>query len=409
MIELNSAMFIEILMAILVGSFFGVITGLTPGVHINLVAAVLLTITPILINYINPFLIVATIVAMSIVHTFLDFIPSCFLGAPDESTAMSVLPAHKLLLEGRGFEAVKLSTIGSFLGLVSVLLLLPILIVAIPFIFENLENYIGIILICVVIYMIFREKQIKGKFWATFVFTIAGILGILTFGTGIKDPLFPMLSGMFGISTLLTSLSQKVKIPEQRICNELEISKKELGKSIFAGTISGTLVSIFPGMGPAQAAILGGSLTGKTKDYMYLVLVGAIGTVSMVLSLITLYTINKARNGSIIVVQKLLGAINLNMFILLMIISLIAGAIGVFLTMMFVRIFTRIITKLNYVLLCIFIIMFVSSLVFYFTGWIGILVLATSTAIGIIPGIVNVGRNHAMGALLLPVIMYFIL
>jgi TctA family transporter len=28
---------------------------------------------------------------------------------------MSVLPGHKLLLQGKGFEAVKLATIGSFL------------------------------------------------------------------------------------------------------------------------------------------------------------------------------------------------------------------------------------------------------------------------------------------------------
>ncbi len=402
-------MFIEILAAILVGSLLGIITGITPGVHINLVAALLLTISPFLFKFVSPFLIITAIIAMSIVHTFLDFIPSCFLGAPDESTAMAIMPAHKLLLEGKGFEAVKLATIGSFLGLLTVLILLPILIYAVPFIFEHLQDYIGIILLLVALYMISREKEFKGKFWALFIFVISGILGILTFSLNIKDPLFPMLSGMFGISMLLTSLSQKVKIPEQRVSNELEIPKNELTKSIFAGAISGTLVSIFPGMGPAQAAILGSGLIGKTKEYMYIVLIGAIGTVSMMLSLITLYTINKARNGSIIVVQKLLGQIDFNMFLLIMTISLIAGSIGVFLTMFFTRIFSKIITKVNYSGLCILIIMFVSALVFYFTGWIGILVMMTSTAIGIIPGIVNVGRNHGMGALLLPVILYFLL
>ncbi len=402
-------MFIEILIAIIIGSLLGIFTGITPGIHINLVAALLLVISPVLLHYFSPIILAAVIISMSIVHTFLDFIPGCFLGAPDESTAMAIMPTHKLLLEGRGFEAVKLATIGSFLGLLAVLILLPILIYAVPFIFSNLQSYIGVILLAVALYMISREKGTKGKFWALFIFIISGILGILTFSLDIKDPLFPMLSGMFGISMLLTSLSQKVRIPEQIISNDLEIPKNELNKSIFAGTISGTLVSIFPGMGPAQAAILGSGLVGKTREYMYIVLIGAIGTVSMMLSLITLYTIDKARNGSIIVVQKLLGQIDFGIFSFIMAISLIAGAIGVFLTMFFTRIFSRVITKVNYSGLCVLIIIFVSALVFYFTGLIGMLILMTSTAIGIVPGIVNVGRNHGMGALLLPVILYFLL
>lgn len=402
-------MFWEIFLAILIGSCFGIITGITPGVHINLVAALLLSISPILMKYFNPIFLISIIIAMSIVHTFLDFIPSCYLGAPDENTAMAILPTHALLLQGKGFEAVKLATIGSFLGLITTLCLLPVMLIAVPWIFENLENYIGLILLLVVLFLILKEPNIKKKLWAFFMFAISGVMGILVFGMNMKDPLFPMLSGLFGVSMLITSISQKVKIPEQRITNDLEISKIELFKSIFAGTFSGSLVSIFPGMGPAQAAILGSTLVGKTREYMYIVLIGAIGTVSMVFSLITLYTIDKARNGSILVVQKLIGQIDFSMFLLIMTIALIAGAIGVFLTMFFARIFSKVISKVNYAILCISIIIFVSALVFYFTGFLGLFVLCLASAIGIIPGLVNVGRNHAMGCLLLPVILYFVL
>jgi putative membrane protein len=402
-------MILEILIAILIGSFLGIFTGITPGVHINLVAALLLSITPVLASYFNPFLIVVVIVAMSIVHTFLDFIPSCYLGAPDENNVMAALPAHVLLLQGRGFEAVKLATIGSFLGLIAVVILLPVLVVSVPWIFEKLQNYIGLILLIVVAYMILKEQTIKNKFWSFFVFTLSGIFGIIVFSLNLNQPLFPMLSGIFGVSILVNSISQKVNIPKQLISNDIHVSKSELTKSILAGTFSGTLVSIFPGLGPAQAAILGGSLVGKVKEHMYLVLIGAIGTVSMVLSLITLYTIDKARNGSIIVAQELLGKVDLNMFLLLMIVSLIAGCIGVFLTMFFARIFSSLITKVNYAGLCILIITFVSMLVFCFTGFLGLFVLIIGTAVGIIPDAVNIGKNHAMGCLLLPVILYFLL
>ncbi len=240
--------FLELFLAILIGSCFGIVTGITPGIHINLVAALLLSISPFLLKHVPGVFLVTVIVAMSVVHTFLDFIPSCFLGAPEESTAMSALPAHVLLLQGRGFEAVKLASVGSFLGLLTVVLLLPLLLVAVPWIFTHLQNYIGIILLVVVIYMILREKTWRNKFWAFFIFMLAGIFGVIVFSLNMKDPLFPMLSGLFGISMLLTSLSQKVKIPEQRISNDLPVSKMELFKSIIAGTVSGSLVSIFPGI-----------------------------------------------------------------------------------------------------------------------------------------------------------------
>ena len=162
-------------------------------------------------------------------------------------------------------------------------------------------------------------------------------------------------------------------------------------------------------MGPAQAAILGGKLVGEIKEDTYLILVGAIGTVSMVLSIITMYTINKARNGSIVVVQKLLGVVDMRLFLILMAVSLIAGCIGVLLTMFFVRIFSSFITKVNYSILCLTIIFFVITLAIAMTGWIGLYVLVVATAIGMIPELVGVGKNHAMGALLLPIILYFIL
>jgi len=77
--------------------------------------------------------------------------------------------------------------------------------------------------------------------------------------------------------------------------------------------------------------------------------------------------------------------------------------------MAFARIFSNVISKINYALLCSLVILFVAVLVFYFTSWLGLFILFVATAIGTIPALLNVGRNHAMGCLLLPVILYFIL
>lgn len=56
-------------MLVLVG--FGVFTGLLSGVHINLIASLILVYFGFFLNYVDVFILV-----MSVTHTFIDFIPS---------------------------------------------------------------------------------------------------------------------------------------------------------------------------------------------------------------------------------------------------------------------------------------------------------------------------------------------
>ena len=90
-------MFIEILLAVLLGLLAGTVTGLIPGIHVNLVSLLALTFSPYLMQYTTPVSMAVCIISMSVTHSFLDFIPCLFLGAPDSDTALSILPGHKLL------------------------------------------------------------------------------------------------------------------------------------------------------------------------------------------------------------------------------------------------------------------------------------------------------------------------
>jgi putative membrane protein len=338
------------------------------------------------------------IVAMAITHTFLDFIPSVFLGAPDSENALAVLPGHRLLLQGKGYEAVKLSTIGCLFCLIIFLILSPLVIIGTPIVYKTLQNFIGWILIVVVIFMIAREKKLNKILWSSFVFIVSGALGLVVFNIySLKEPLLPMLSGLFGISTLLLSVNEKVKIPKQKITDESSIDRKSLFKSIGAGTFSGSIISIFPGMGPAQAAILGSQIAGEIGNQGFILLVGGIGTVSMFMSLITLLSIEKARNGTIVVLSEIVQNFGIKEFILMAAVALFAAGIATFLSLWIAKIFSKIITKVNYPMLCVSIIVFVTLLVSYLTGAIGFVVLLTATAVGLIPAVLNIGRNHAMG------------
>lgn len=402
-------MFIELLLFTLAGIFLGIFTGITPGVHINLVAVILLSVSPFLLQYFSPLSLACLIIAMSICHTFIDFIPSTFLGAPEEGTALAVLPAHKLLLRGMAYEAVRLSSIGSLLALIIVGCSSFFLVKIIPPLYESIKSYIGWILLGVVVFMILKSKEKNKIFWSSFVFILAGAFGIIVFSLQMKDPLFSMFSGMFGVSMLLSSVFEKVMIPKQRLTEMIKVKKTNLLKAIFAGSFSGGLTSIFPGLGPAQSAIIASQLTGKMGVYSYIILIGGIGTASMMMSLITLFCIEKARNGSIVVVQNLIPSISQNDFFVFIAAAFVAGGIAVFLSLYLAKVFSGFIAKINYQLLCVAIVLLIVILSFVFGGWLGFVVLVVSTSLGIMPPFLNVGRNNLMGCLLLPIIMYFLL
>jgi len=262
----------------------------------------------------------------------------------------------------------------------------------------------------VVFYLIIIERGLDKKFWAIIVFSMAGILGIITLTMpNLKQPLFPLLSGLFGLSMLIVSLSNRVVIPKQRITETIKLSKLDNARALAAGTFSGSFVSFFPGLGPAQAAILGSQLMGSLGTYTFLILIGSINTVNMAVSLVSLYTINKARNGAVLAIRELLTTIDLNLLIIFLAAALFAGGIATFLALFLTRVFIKIIEKVNYSILALSVIILIVLMVIYFSSWMGLLILLVATAIGIIPNIVNVKRSHSMGCLMLPVILFFIL
>lgn len=400
-------MLLEVIVAIIIGCLFGIVTGLVPGIHINLVSVLALSLSPLLFQITTPLIVSVFIIAMAITHTFLDTIPSIFLGAPQEDTALSVLPGHKLLLQGRGYEAVMLTLIGSLFSLILIIILSPLIAIIISKIYPFLSKIMGYLLITVCIILILKEP--RSKSWALIVFLLSGVLGIATLTMpNLKSPLFPLLSGLFGTSMLTTSLLQKVNIPKQKI-GEINVDKKTATKAISSSLVSGGLCSFLPGLGPSQAAILGSQFTKNLKSEGFLILVGGLSTINMVLSILGLYVIDKARNGAIVVVSELLGEFNMSHLILFFGVAMVAAGIATFLTIIFSKLFSNIMSKVNYNALCVSVICLITILVALMSGPIGLLILVVSTALGIVPVEANIGRNHLMGCLLLPVILYFML
>jgi putative membrane protein len=398
---------IEILIAIILGILTGIISGLTPGIHINMISLLVLSLSGFAIQHfgINIITLGVYIIVVGVTHTFLDAVPSIFLGAPDENTILGVLPGHRYLLRGNGLMAVKLFTIGSFFGLILGIVLFPLLYLFTKYFYHSLERYFAIILIGSCIFMLWRDDK---KLWAMFIFMISGILGLIIFSMNMKDPLFPLLSGLFGISTLIISLNDNNKIPEQNNESYTKLEGKKTFLSLIAGNISAFIVSTFPGLSSSIAAVMSIQVFRDLGDKGFMILMGCIGTSSFVLSLVALYAVDKARNGAVIVISELIPEITLNIVIIFLVTALIAGAISTMLALWFGKIFSSIISRINYKILVCSIISFVTLLVVLLTSWKGLLVLVTATAIGVIPGIVKVQRTQSMACLIVPVILYLV-
>jgi putative membrane protein len=399
-------MILEIIIALILGICTGIITGLVPGIHVNLVATTLFALSPMLLKHFDPLILAVYIMALAVTHSFLDTIPSIYLGAPENENALAVLPGQKMLLQGEGYQAVKITILGTYIGLITAICLIPLFLLIASRLYPVLKPVLVYLLIALILFMLLKEKN---KFWSIFLFFISGTLGMIVFSIpNLNEPLFPMLSGLFGVSGLLISFFENTKIVPQKITKKIDLKPKELIKAITGSSIAVFFIQFFPGLGPAQGAVIANQLMRNLKDKAYLALIGAMGTMSVVFSLVTFYALNKAKDGSIVVMSKLMQ-IELSSFLILIFVFLVAGSIALFLTLFFAKLFSRMISKVNYKMLVLSVIILIVLITFFINGIIGMLVLMTATAIGLIAPLKDIGRNHAMGCLILPVILNFLL
>ncbi len=394
-------MLIEILITLVVGILFGTLTGLIPGIHINLVGAFLVGLSASLFFSINPVYLAVFIVAMAMTHTFIDFIPSIFLGCPDTDTELSVLPGHELLKKGQGYEAVVLTLYGS---LAAVFILILIAFPAV-FIISRTYDFIKIIipylLIAASIVLVSLEKK---KLTALFVFLLSGLLGWSVLNLEqIKEPLLPLLAGLFGASMLAISIKTKTKIPPQKIIK----SKINLFRPLTGALIASPLCSFFPGLGAGQAAILG-NVISKTDRKGFLILLGATNTLVMGFSFISLYIISRTRTGAAVAIQKILGGFSWEILALLLSVCLIVGITAFFLTIYLAKIFSKKLNKLNYAVLSSITLVILAVIVFLVSSFWGLIVLLVSTLTGIYCISLGVRRTNMMGCLLIPTIIFYL-
>lgn len=487
-----------LLASILAGYLLGIFSGLVPGIHTNNFALMLVALSPSLTGQgIPPFYIALAILSNAVAHTFHDIIPSVFLGAPDGDTALAVLPGHRLLLEGFGAEAVRLSALGSAASVVASLIFVLPLSLFFGAAYPYLEEYMAWILLSIVGLMLMSEQgeKLPGqgslavyryRAFALFLFLLTGVLGFFAFrmegmmtpilSFGAASILLPLLSGLFGASQLVISLLTGSSMPTDSV-SRMELSRKRIVRGVLTGSAAGSLVAWLPGVSSAIAALLarlfisedfdtekasrnagikkgeekgeekggnkeesdsGNSLAPLQKDSLeaepqempplsvswdaeesstdfesakeFIVSVSGVNTSNAIFGLVALMVIGKTRSGAMAAVNEILGPEVFGKASVLLFFAaiLLSSLLSYFSTVFIGNNIHRILLKIDYHKLCFSVLLGLSGMVLLFTGLFGLFIFIISTPIGMLAAFMKVRKSHAMGVILLPVILYFL-
>ncbi|HJJ64445.1 MAG TPA: tripartite tricarboxylate transporter permease [Methanocorpusculum sp.] len=400
---------LSLLLGTLAGVILGTLSGLVPGLHTNTFAGVISAAAVPLSLVFGAEGICCLLISCMVVHTFLDAVPSTFIGVPDADTVLSVLPAHQLYLSGNGEEAVRLSALGSLFGFVYALPIFAAFYFILPLFQTEIDWAIGLVILTAAGLLIVYSKT---PAWAFMLFLVSGILGVFSmrfsyfsFGVfGAGEVLLPLLTGLFGIPVLLHALNAAPQTVEQKFSG-LFVSKMETVTNTIKGTVAGAVVGWLPGFSSGTANAL--LAFHKSGDYEsknprgYLLATSAANTANAVLGIAALYAVGRMRSGALAAAAEFPLP---NIFMLLAAAG-IAAVFAYILTVLFSKT-GKYMAKVNQRMLSASVLVFLIILTAVFSGPFGLMLLVLASAVGIIPAKLGIPRLYCMGAIMIPVMLF---
>jgi len=377
----------------LTGALAGIIAGLIPGLHSNNVA-IILSVSPLFGEEAMAFML-----SLCITQAFTEFIPSMLIGIPSENSFESILPMHRLALEGRAFHGICLTTFGALTAVIAGSILTPIFFI---FIEQNSSNIITAtpaVLFFALITFIAEGKTIKQKLTVLFVIIAAGMQGLL-----FQNQIFPLITGYFGIAGTFYSLKDEAVKTKQFFKTEIDIGKI---KEALVGMIGGAIVSIMPGIGSNTAGGIIKQFRENKNTEDYLTMLGAINASNFFFSFAMLIALFKARNGTMLALGEKIVLTHQSLFngtIIMLFSAGIGGLASILLAEHALKLFDGKKQKT----LGVASILLMIILTFVFNGTQGLLALACASALGIYVISKKIRRSTCMSSLIVPAMLFYL-
>ncbi len=380
----------NVLISILIGLALGFITGLIPGLHPNFIGSILLF-------QFSDWWILPTFVTMIVSYQFFEIIRSTFLFVPDESNVLAMHPIFRFVHEGKSLAAIKLITVGILSALLTGVVLSPVLIKFVPFLYDSIRKYVPFGLLIIMGLLIIKDRK---PLYAIIIFLMSGVVGY--FGLKmLNQPLMILLTGFFGFPILLEI---RQKLPKQIKSYKIPINKKDVSKGLGSAFLSSFFLTFIPAVGPAQASLFSRWMLKKKEEF--LISIGAISGFDIVFSTILLFTVGKARIGVI----EMLGqkfSFDIKTFVLVLLTTVTVGIISYILTLHVGKLFANLENRINYTWIKIIVVLAITAAAFFFDGVLGIAFLAAASGIGVLANKVKTSMSNCMGSLVVPTLLYY--
>jgi putative membrane protein len=343
--------------------------------------------------------------AAGVTHTFLDVVPALTFGVPDAAMAASALPGHRLVLGGRGREALRLSVVGSTVAVVAAMpLALPVtklMTAAYPTLQANLTAILGTIALTLVA----TEETARARFGGGLALAASGALGWYTLDLSPSAPLdaggilAPLFAGLFGAPVLLDAMRGGGVPPQDD--TTIALSRRLLGRTALGGTLAGASVAYLPGVSSAIAAT--GALIGipdRAGERGFIVATSAVNTANTVFALFALVALGTPRTGVLVALNR--AKVPVAVPTLLAAVALAAAVAAVAVVVLGDR-YLRVVGALDYTRVSVAVLAALVVLSALFAGLTGVAAFLVATVVGLLPPRFGARRVHLMGVLLVPI------
>lgn len=388
-----------------VGVLLGTASGLVPGLHANNMALLLGGIAPSVPG--PPLYVGMAMLAAGVAHTFLEIIPTLALGVPDPAMAVAALPGHRLVLEGRGREALRLSTLGSG---AAVLLAVPLAVPitrAMTTLWPAIRANLPLVLGGVAVLLVLTERRLISKLVAAVSFALSTLLGLATLDLSPAAPLdaggmlAPLFAGLFGAPVLIDAIGGQGVPPQDD--PKIAASKRSILGLSGLGTISGAVVGYVPAVSSAVAATFALlAVPGRYGARGFVITTSGVNTANAIFALFALVALGSPRTGVLVAVEAASVPLSIPHLLVGIASGAIAGAVGVLLIgdRYLAVVGSLDPTRLSVGLLCV-----LAGLSYLFAGPVGVAAYLAATVIGLVPARFGARRATLMGVLIGPIVV----
>ncbi|WP_323737493.1 tripartite tricarboxylate transporter permease [Methanosphaera sp. ISO3-F5] len=238
---------------------------------------------------------------------------------------------------------------------------------------------------------------------------------VLQSNVGSNLALLSILSGLFSVSNLIYTVNNDSHIPPQKEENSFLVDDK-FKRSVFAGSISGCVLGLLPGLGPAQGTLIAQSLTlnKNVSPEEFIITNSGVNISDTLFSLIAIYLINNPRSAISVYVSNILSEVELIHIIFFIFVCLITVSVCCMLSIKVGDWMIDHVLKIDYKKFNLFIIILISSILVFFTIcnngclWYVILCYVTSISLGLVCNVLDLSKSNLMGVLIVPSILTYL-